>query len=79
MMFDRANYYDTKGMENNPSRGLAYSNTDILRYVRNIYAVLLTRGMLGTYIYVVDPPLRAYLGRYFGANGALDPSLGGPA
>jgi DUF2075 family protein len=29
--------------------------------VRNIYAVLLTRGMLGTYVYVCDPALREHL------------------
>ncbi len=27
-------------------------------YVRNVYAVLLTRGILGTFVYVCDPALR---------------------
>ncbi|MDO5663564.1 MAG: DUF2075 domain-containing protein, partial [Brachybacterium sp.] len=31
---------------------------DLLRYITNIYRVLLTRGMRGTYVYVVDPLLR---------------------
>ncbi|MFC7765773.1 DNA/RNA helicase domain-containing protein [Leucobacter soli] len=31
---------------------------ELLEYVRNAYYVLLTRGMLGTYIYVCDPALR---------------------
>jgi len=29
--------------------------------VRNIYAVLMTRGILGTYVYACDPALRDYL------------------
>lgn len=59
--FDRASYFDKKGMQNNPKRGITYSDEDVLVYIRNIYAVLLTRGILGTYIYVVDPALREYL------------------
>ena len=34
--------------------------------VQNIYAVLLTRGMLGTYVYVCDRPLREHLRPYLG-------------
>lgn len=34
------------------------------RVIVNAYYVLLTRGMLGTFIYVCDPALREYLGRY---------------
>lgn len=48
-------------MENNKLLGITYRDADILRYVRNIYAVLLTRGIRGTYVYVCDPPLREYL------------------
>ena len=29
-------------------------------YVRNIYRVLMTRGMKGCYLYIVDEPLRVY-------------------
>ncbi len=61
IIFDRASYRDKKGKENNPRLGVVYSDDDLLRYVRNIYAVLLTRGMRGTFIYVCDPPLREYL------------------
>jgi uncharacterized protein len=63
--FDRSHYFDKKGMENNPRRGLTYDDEEILRYIKNIYAVLLTRGMLGTYVYVVDAELRQHLRRYF--------------
>lgn len=61
IVFDRAEYHDKKGRENNPKRGITYSDDDLLQYVRNIYTVLLTRGILGTYIYVCDPGLREYL------------------
>ena len=31
----------------------------LLRFITNIYAVLLTRGIRGTYVYACDPALRA--------------------
>lgn len=62
--FDRSNYFDKKGLENNPRLGIKYSDQDILEYIRNIYAVLLTRGIRGTFIYVCDELLRDYLLRY---------------
>ncbi|PZF56522.1 AAA family ATPase [Curtobacterium sp. MCSS17_008] len=58
VVFDRANYFDKKGMENNPRLGIEYSDDDVLRFVKNVYSVLMTRGVLGTYLYVVDPGLR---------------------
>lgn len=62
--FDRSQYFDKKGMQNNPARGIVYSDEELLQYVRNIYAVLLTRGILGTYIYVCDDELRRQLATY---------------
>lgn len=58
IVFDRSNYFDKKGMENNPRLGIVYSDEDVLRFVTNVYSVLLTRGVLGTYVYVVDRALR---------------------
>ncbi|QPZ38256.1 DUF2075 domain-containing protein [Paramicrobacterium chengjingii] len=58
--FDRTHYFDKKGLENNPKRGISYTDADIERYVKNIYAVLLTRGIRGTFVYVCDEPLREY-------------------
>jgi len=63
--FDRASYFDKRGMQNNPKLGKYYSDEDVLRFVTNIYAVLMTRGILGTYLFVCDPPLRTYLERFF--------------
>ena len=65
--FDRDNYFDTKGKSNNGIQGVTYSDDDILPLVRNVYGVLLTRGMRGTYVYVCDPALRERLRPYFPA------------
>lgn len=65
IVFDRDNYFDTQGKKNNPKRGLTYSDDDILRYVQNIYGVLMTRGILGTFVYVCDDALREYMRPYF--------------
>lgn len=70
LRFDRANYFDTKGKQNNPRLGIVYSDEDLLRYVANIYAVLMTRGMRGTFVYVCDPPLRRYLEQFIPRTGA---------
>lgn len=64
LVFDRANYHDKKGRENNPKLGITYSDEDLLEYVQNIYSVLLTRGIRGTYVYVCDPSLRARLSMF---------------
>ncbi|MEE6295319.1 DNA/RNA helicase domain-containing protein [Georgenia wangjunii] len=65
IVFDRGHYHDKKGRENNPKLGITYSDDDLLRYVTNIYTVLLSRGILGTYVYVCDAALREYLKGYF--------------
>jgi DUF2075 family protein len=70
--FDRANYYDTKGKENNRALGITYTDEDLLQLVTNIYAVLLTRGMRGTYVYVCDPSLREVLRPLIGSG--VDPT-----
>ncbi len=59
--FDRAHYRDKKGLENNRQRKIVYTDADIERYIKNVYAVLLTRGIRGTYVYVCDEALREHL------------------
>lgn len=61
VVFHRESYFDKKGMENNPKQNRTYTDADIREYVINIYNVLLTRGIKGTYLYVCDEPLREYL------------------
>jgi DUF2075 family protein len=48
--FNRDSYFDKKGKENNPRLGRSYSDDDLLEYVKNIYRVLLTRGVRGTFV-----------------------------
>jgi len=59
-IFNRKRYFDARGKANNNLLGITFSDEDLLGYVRNIYAVLLTRGIRGTYIYVEDPALREH-------------------
>jgi len=65
IVFDRANYFDVKGRENNRQLGITYTDEDIRQYVLNIYRVLLTRGIRGTYVYVVDEKLRRHVRQFF--------------
>ena len=66
LVADRDNYFDAKGKADNKMRGQTTSDEDLLRYITNVYRVLLTRGMRGTYLYVVDPLLRARFQRVLG-------------
>lgn len=52
---DREKYFDTNGRN-----GITDPN-ELERYIINIYKTLLTRGIKGTYVYVVDENLRNYL------------------
>lgn len=63
MRFDRSQFFDGKSIQRNKQR--KFTDDELVTYVQNIYAVLLTRGMLGTYVYVCDPELRNYLAQYF--------------
>lgn len=60
----RDSYFDTKGKQNNKMLGQTYTDDDLLTYITNIYRVLLTRGIRGTYVYVCDPELRTYLANF---------------
>ena len=65
IVFNRHNYYDKKGRENNKRLGIRYTDEQLFVYVKQIYRVLLTRAIYGTYIYVCDPALKKYLSQYF--------------
>ena len=60
----RDSYFDSKGKSNNRMLGFEYTDEDLLTYIANIYAVLLTRGIRGTYVYVCNPELRKYLANF---------------
>jgi DUF2075 family protein/SOS-response transcriptional repressor LexA/DNA replication protein DnaC len=51
---DKDKYFDTNGRN-----GITDPN-ELERYIINIYKTLLTRGIKGTYIYIVDEGLREY-------------------
>lgn len=40
------------------------SYDDLLKYITNVYYVLLTRGIKGTYLYVCDDELREYISKF---------------
>lgn len=61
LIVDRGSYFDKKGKENNPTLGKTYSDDDLLRYVCNVYAVLMTRGIRGTFVCIRDTRLLARL------------------
>lgn len=50
-------YFDKNG-----KRTASYD--DLLKYITNVYYVLMTRGIKGTYLYVCDDDLRDYLSQY---------------
>ena len=54
---DRSNYYDAKGKADT-------TDEELLDYLLNIYRTMMSRGMLGTYIYVCDAGLKTYLKGY---------------
>lgn len=63
LVADKANYFDKNGKN-------TATQEELDAFVRNVYYVLLTRGICGTHIYVVDSGLRRYLSRFFPSIGA---------
>lgn len=55
---DRANYYDKNGKNGT-------TDEELLTYMRNIYYVLMTRGIESTHVYICDEELREYFRRFF--------------
>lgn len=55
---NKSSYFDRNG------RATA-TQEELTHYIKNIYYVLLTRGIYGTHVYVANPELRAYLRRFF--------------
>ncbi len=54
LVINKDNYYDANG-----HRGIT-DPEELERYIINIYKTLLTRGIKGTYVYIVDEELRSY-------------------
>lgn len=57
----KENYYDKAGKN-------TINNSEVLKnFILNIYKTILLRGIKGTYIYVCDPNLRAYISQHVSA------------
>ncbi len=54
---DKSSYYDKRGKQ-------SATEDELDLYIRNIYYVLMTRGICGTYLYVCDDKLRDYFMKY---------------
>lgn len=54
---NKKNFFDNK-----VKRGV--NDEDLYKYILNTYAVFLTRGIKGTYVYVCDKNLREYLSKF---------------
>lgn len=62
---NREKYFDINGRN-----GIA-DPSELERYIINIYKTLLTRGIKGTYVYIVDENLRAYFKERLGQEKAV--------
>jgi DUF2075 family protein/DNA replication protein DnaC len=60
LVVDRTEYKDSNGHKG------VHDPEELKRYIINIYKTLLTRGILGTYVYAVDENLRSYLKQSLG-------------
>ena len=57
LVADRSHYFDRNGKD-------TASQEELDQYIRNIYYVLLTRGIYGTHVYAENPAMREYLSQY---------------
>lgn len=55
---NKSSYYDRNGYA-------SATKEELDHFIKNIYYVLLSRGIMGTHIYVEDPELRSYFSRFF--------------
>ncbi len=58
LVADKDSYYDRNGYA-------TATQEELNQYIKNIYYVLLTRGIFGTHVYAVNPEMRKYLSRFF--------------
>lgn len=57
IIIDKNNYFDRNGKA-------TATDEELLGYIKNIYYVLLTRGIKGTYLYICNPELKKYMEKY---------------
>ena len=59
IIVNRQEYKDRGGFNSN------ITDEELVGYIKNIYRILMTRGVKGTYIYVFDKELREYIKKNF--------------
>lgn len=57
--------YNSEAYKDINAKDLTLSDNEMLDFITNIYKVLLTRGIMGTFLYVCDDALKRYLTQYF--------------
>lgn len=57
LVSNRKSYYDRNGFA-------TASDEELNQYIKNIYYVLMTRGIFGTHVYAANPRMREYLAHY---------------
>ena len=55
---------DTEKYKDKLGKRCVENDDELLQFVSNIYYILLTRSMKGTYLYIKDPKMKAYLEKY---------------
>ena len=58
IVIDKSKYKDVAGKKH------LDNDKELLQYIINIYTVLLTRGIKGTYVYVCNENMKKYLNKY---------------
>lgn len=59
IIINEKSYFDQKGKN-------TATKEELTEYIKNIYYVLMTRGIKGTYLYICDEGLREYIKQYVG-------------
>jgi len=62
IVVDKSSYFDRNGKA-------TATQEELTEYIKNIYYVLMTRGIKGTYLYVCNPELKTYLGQFIDVIG----------
>ncbi|WP_422116532.1 DNA/RNA helicase domain-containing protein [Brachybacterium sp. UNK5269] len=65
---DKRSYFDQRGKSNNTLRDRPTTVEDLARYIRNVYSVLMTRGIKGTYVYAPHLVAAEHMGTMAAVN-----------
>ena len=57
IIMDKSSYFDRNGKA-------TATDVELIQYIKNIYYVLMTRGIKGTYLYICNPELKNHLSKF---------------